>query len=83
MRPQDLGGVPLDAKRIRAPLRQNTFKNPVTLRPNNNEKVLKSEYDWIKERLTDYNLGWANGYSVRMARFSRRPDLHANEIHIF
>ena len=42
----------------------------------------KSEYDWIKERLTDYNLGWANGYSERRAHFSRHPDLHADENHI-
>ena len=39
----------------------------------------KSEYDWIKENLTDYNLGWTNGYSGRRStfrdtRFARRRD---------
>ena len=43
----------------------------------------KAEYDRIKERLTDYNLGWAKGYSERMAHFLRHPDLRADEIHIF
>ena len=43
----------------------------------------KSEYDWITDRLADYNLGWAKGYSGRRVRFSRHPDLHAGEMHIF
>ena len=43
----------------------------------------KSEYGWMKERLTDYNLRWANGYSERMSHFWRHPDLRADEIRIF
>ena len=43
----------------------------------------KAEYDWVKERLTDYNVGWANVYSERRVHFSRHPHLHSQEIHIF
>ena len=28
-----------------------------------------AEYDWLEDRLTDYTIGWLNGYAQRRERF--------------
>ena len=33
----------------------------------------KAEYDWLEERLTDYNIGRINGYAQRRAHFFKIP----------
>ena len=43
----------------------------------------KAEYDWLKERLTEYNVGWISGYAERRAQFLRFPEDHAGETHLF
>ena len=42
-----------------------------------------AEYDWMKERLTEYNVGRISGYAERRAQFLRFPEEHSGETRLF
>ena len=46
-------------------------------------KWAKEEYEWLRERLTDYNIGWVSGYAERRASFLRNPENHMGEIQLY
>ena len=41
------------------------------------------EYDWVKKRLTEYNVGWISGNAERRAQFPRFPEERAAQTHLF
>ena len=45
-------------------------------------KWAKAEYEWARERLTDYNAGWISGYAQERAIFLRAPEIHVGVIHL-
>ena len=46
-------------------------------------KWAKAEYEWIRERMTDYNIGWISGYADRRASFLRNPEGRLGEIQLY
>ena len=46
-------------------------------------KWAKAEYEWLREGLTDYNIGWISGYSVGRASFLLNPEGRAGEIQLY
>ena len=46
-------------------------------------KWANAEYEWLRGRLTDYNIGRTSGYTERRASFSLTPEDRADAAHLY